>query len=359
MFLVRRTALCCVLSVAFLPAALAGPIGFVQHNLVSNQDGVADNKDTDLKNAWGLATSATSPFWVGDNGSGLSTIYNTAGVRQSLVVTIPGDGSVTGVAFSGGVGFNGDLFLFASEDGTISGWRGALGATAEVLALPSDNVYKGLEFANIGGHGYALAANFNTGAVDVYKGDAGAPDLGGHFTDPNLPSGYAPFNIRLLGGALYVTYAQQNPGTKDDLPGAGHGFVSRFDLAGNFVNRVVSAGDLNSPWGLALAPSGFGDVGGDLLVGNFGDGAIHAYDPVTGVFHETLQDPDGNPLAIDGLWALRFGNGGNGGDAAKLYFTAGPDEESNGLFGSLTAVPEPATLLLALPLLGLVRRRRR
>ena len=212
MFLVRRTALCCALSFALLPVAIAGPIGFVQHNLVSNQDGVADHKDTDLTNAWGLATSPTSPFWVGDNGSGLSTVYNTAGVRQGVFATIPGDGSVTGVAFSGGVGFNSDVFLFASEDGTISGWRSALGSAAEVLALPSDNVYKGLEFANIGGHGYALAANFATGAVDVYKGDPGAPDLAGHFTDPGLPSGYAPFNIRLLGGALLCHLRPTKPG---------------------------------------------------------------------------------------------------------------------------------------------------
>ena len=320
--------------------------------------------DPGLINPWGLAASATSPLWIGVNGSGTSEIYNGAGVKQALVVTIPGDGSVTGVVFSGVAGaFNGDTFLFASEDGTFSGWRGALGAAAETLAVGSpDNVYKGLALATIGANTYSYLANFKAGTIDVMKGTGAAPDLTGSFTDPTLPAGYAPFNIQNLGGTLYVTYAVQDAAKEDDVAGAGNGIVDRFDLQGNFLGRVVTGGDLNSPWGLALAPVGFGDLAGALLVGNFGDGLIHAYDPLSGFLRDTLVDEGNSPIVIDGLWALRFGSGAaNGGSATALYFTAGPDEETGGQFGVIAAVPEPATLVLVGSglLAGLVGRRRR
>jgi len=332
-----------VLSTSVIPTLVANPIGFVQTNLASN------TTDANLVNPWGIAASGTSPFWLGANGSGTSVLYNGLGAKQGLTVSIPGDGSVTGVVFSNIAGnFNTDAFLFASEDGTISGWRGALGANAEVLQLASpDNVYKGLADANISGNEYAYAANFRAGKIDVLKGNGGAPDLAGNFTDPNLPSGYAPFNATNIGGFLYVTYALQDAFKKDDAAGAGHGFVDKYDLNGNFVARLVSAGLLNSPWGLALAPAGFGDVGGALLVGNFGDGRINAYNPITGAFIETLTDGKGNPLAIDGLWGLSFGNGSGSGPTGTLYFTAGPADESKGLFGKLEAVPEPGTWLLS------------
>lgn len=308
-----------------------------------------DATDPGLINPWGLAASATSPIWIGVNGSGTSELYTGAGVKQGLVVTIPGDGSVTGVVFSGVAGaFNGDAFLFASEDGTFSGWRGALGTTAETLALGSpDNVYKGLALATIGANTYSYLANFKAGQIDVMKGTGAAPDLTGSFTDPTLPAGYAPFNIQNLGGTLYVTYAVQDAAKEDDVSGAGNGIVDRFDLQGNFLGRVVTGGDLNSPWGLALAPAGFGDLAGALLVGNFGDGLIHAYDPLSGFLRDTLVDQGNSPIVIEGLWALRFGSGlGNGGSATALYFTAGPDDESGGQFGFIAAVPEPATLAL-------------
>ena len=330
-----------ILLAATLGTAFANPIAFVQTNLAS------DASDPNLVNAWGIAASGTSPFWLGANGSGTSVLYNGAGVKQGLTVKIPGDGSVTGVAFSNVAGnFNGDAFLFASEDGTVSGWRGALGTNAEVLALASpDNVYKGVADANVGGNQYAYLANFKSGNVDVLKGTSGAPDLAGKFTDPGLPSGYAPFNVAVLGDSIYVTYALQGTG-KDEDSGPGHGFVDKYDLNGNFVARLVSQGALNSPWGLAIAPVGFGDLGGDLLVSNFGDGLIHAYDPITGAFRETLQDQNGNPIHIDGLWGLQFGNGAAAGSTRTLYFTAGPDDETRGLFGRIDAVPEPATWLL-------------
>jgi uncharacterized protein (TIGR03118 family) len=323
-----------------------------------------DATDTTLINPWGLAASPTSPFWLGVNGTGRSEVYSGAGVKQGLVVSIPGDGSVTGLVFnSGGAGaFNGDSFLFASEDGTFSGWRGSLGTNAEVLQLASDaNVYKGVTAANLNGHTYTYLANFRSGRIDVLKGDAGAPDLAGHFVDPTLPAGYAPFNVEVLNNGLYVTYAVQDAARHDDVAGPSHGIVDRFDLNGNFVGRLITGGALDSPWGLAIAPLGFDGLGGDLLVGNFGDGLIHAYDPVSGALLDTLRDQSNNPLAIEGLWALRFGSGSaNGGSSTSLYFTAGPGDEAHGEFGTITAVPEPATcLLIGTGLLGGVLRRRR
>jgi uncharacterized protein (TIGR03118 family) len=350
-----------ILTVTLSPVVFATPIGFVQTNLASDQTGVAKVVDPNLVNAWGIAASGGSPFWLGANGSGTSVLYNgNTGVKQALVVSIPGNGSVTGVAFSNVAGnFNGDTFLFASEDGTFSGWRGALGTNAEVLALGDPaNVYKGLTDANISGNEYAYLANFRSANIDVLKGTGGAPDLAGSFTDPNLPAGYAPFDIENINGVLYVTYAPQDADKKDDVSGPGNGIVDKFDLQGNLLGRLITGGALNSPWGLALAPAGFGDVGGNLLVGNFGDGRINAYNTTTGAFVETLRDANGNPLAIDGLWGLAFGNGGNAGPKGTLFFTAGPVNESHGLFGELNTAPEPATWLLTSgSLLVLVLRR--
>jgi uncharacterized protein (TIGR03118 family) len=350
------------LCAALAPVLMAGPVGFVQTNLASDQPGVAQSLDSNLVNAWGIIATNTSPFWLGLNGSGVSELYTGAGAKLGLVVSIPGDGSVTGVAVGGVAGsFNGDSFLFASEDGTFSGWRNALGTNAENLALASpNNVYKGLTDANIGGNLYAYLANFRTGAIDVFKGNPGSPNLPGNFTDPTLPAGFAPFNVMNLGGQVFVTYAQQDGAKHDDVPGAGHGFIDVFDVNGNFLRRLVTNSVLDSPWGMALAPAGFGDIGGDLIVGNFGDGLIHAFNPTSGALVETLLDTSGNPISIDGLWGLSFGNGGQAGSQQTLFFTAGPNGESNGLFGQLVAAPEPGTwLLAAVGLLTVVRLRRR
>jgi uncharacterized protein (TIGR03118 family) len=371
----RVVARCCVaalLSFGLASATSATPFGVI--NLVTDDKNAhpAMLEDASLVNAWGISRSPTSPFWVSANGTGVTTLYTVnsttnAPTKVALTVTIPGIGNVTGQVFNPVLAaFNGDAFLFVSEDGTISGWRGALGATAEVLQTGSaTNVYKGTTLASIGGNTYLYSADFYGGTIDVLKGNAGAPDLGGNFTDPGIPSGYAPFNIENLNGTLYVSYALRDSTGTDDVSGAGHGFVSAFDLQGNFLRRVGTGGTLDSPWGLAIAPASFGEFAGDLLVGNFGDGRIGVFDPLTSVYRGQLLGTDGNPIVIDGLWGLMIGNGGSGGSVQDVYFSAGPDNESHGLLGVIvarpTSVPEPSSLYLigiALAAFGAATRRK-
>jgi uncharacterized protein (TIGR03118 family) len=277
-----------------------------------------------------------------------------------LVVTIPPSGSApTGIVFNsaGPSSFGGAVFIFATEGGTIASWKGANGTSAVTAAITPDAVYKGLAIGNNGTTDLLYATNFRAGTVDVFNSGFG-PAFGiGTFLDPNLPAGYAPFGIRNIGGQLYVTYAQQDAVKHDDVAGAGHGFVDVFDLNGSLLHRLVSNGPLNSPWGIALAPSNFGPFGNNLLIGNFGDGKINVFNQTTGAFVGQL-DSNGNPIVIPGLWGLLFGNGGNGGMQEQLFFTAGipgtGEIEDHGLFGNITvgAVPEPSTW--AMILLGFV-----
>jgi uncharacterized protein (TIGR03118 family) len=349
-------------------------------NLVTDDQSVnaAPVTDSDLRNAWGVSYLPTGPFWVSDNASGLSTSYRVVpgtrvttkimiGTPSVSGISIPGAGNPTGQAVNIGSQFNqfnNDVFLFVSEDGTISGWRPALGATAETLVLHNDaNVYKGVTLANIGSNTYLYAANFRAGTVDVMKGNPSAPGLSGNFTDPNLPSGFAPFNVENIGSEIYVAYAKQKlPDKEDDDAGPGNGFLDRFSLQGEFLARVATGGALNSPWGMVIAPSSFGALAGDLLVGNFGDGKINVFDPKTGKFIGTLTKGDGSDVEIEGLWALIAGNGMNAGSDQEIFFTAGPGDETHGLFGVLFAVPEPRTYaLLGVGLIStafFVRRRR-
>jgi uncharacterized protein (TIGR03118 family) len=331
-------------------------------NLVTDNPAVNPAQITDpgLVNAWGLSYSPTSPFWVSSNGAGTSTVYHVDPATQAtsklgLTVTIPGAGNVTGQVFNaGGAGqFNGNAFLFVSEDGTVSGWRGALGTTAEAL-VSVGGIYKGAALATIGGNSYLYGADFGRGSIDVFKGNAAAANLTGSFTDPTLPSGYVPFNVQNLAGSLFVTYALRDGSSTDETAGAGFGFVDRYDLQGNLMGRVASGGVLDAPWGLAIAPSSFGALAGSLLVGNFGDGRISAYDLATDSFIGQLSGTNGRPLAIDGLWALSVGNDGGAGSSQSLYFTAGPDDESHGLFGVMQAVPETDSVAMLLAGLGML-----
>jgi uncharacterized protein (TIGR03118 family) len=334
--------------------------------LISDTQTFKTPPDPDLKNPWGVSFSPSAPagpFWISDNGTGLATLYSvdptTDATAKLGFVTVPsfppgGTGNPTGQVFNSTTGFSSDRFLFVSEDGTISGWRGSigLGNTAEVLQTGDPaNIYKGVTLETIGGHTYLLSANFGTGNIDVKKGDAAAPNLTGKFTDPNLPANYAPFNIAKIGDKLYVAYAVRN-GTGDDQKGPGNGIVNVFDTNGNLLGRIASnGGSLNSPWGMAIAPASFGNIAGDLLVGNFGDGRINIFGlnaNNTGTFLGQFLGADANPLSIDGLWALTAGNDGSAGSSQKLYFTAGPNGEENGLFGVIQSVPEPSSIVLGL-----------
>jgi uncharacterized protein (TIGR03118 family) len=330
---------------------------YAQHNLVSDGAVPADLVDPNMVNAWGLVSGPTTPWWISDNGTGRSTLYNVGTGAIPLIVTVPGAGgqqsAPTGVVFNGGTGFvvsNGAgmssaRFIFASEDGTISAFRGVPVVIA-VDNSASGAVYKGIAIDSPTAGTFLYATNFHAGTVDVFDSQFNPVHMPGAFTDPDLPAGYAPFGIQNLGGTIYVTYALQDADKHDDVPGEGHGFVNAFDTAGNLLRRVASKGQLNSPWGLALAPADFGFFSGDLLVGNFGNGRIHAFDPEKhtgqGEFQHRgpLHSADGPPIAIDGLWALSFGKGApNNGPTNTLFFTAGPFGEEHGLFGSLVAVP--------------------
>jgi uncharacterized protein (TIGR03118 family) len=327
-----------------------GTHAFRQINLVSDIAGVARVTDRNLVNPWGLSAGPSTPLWVSDNGTGLSTLY-TGGVRGSipvvapLVVSIPG-GAPTGTVFNPTTGFvvsNGTqsapaAFIFDSEAGQITAWSPSVPPAAEaqsVVTTPGA-IYKGLAIADTPKGPLLYAADFHGAKIDVFDQEFHPVTPAGGFTDGDLPAGYAPFNIQELGGRLYVAFAKQDDQAEDEVAGAGLGFVDVFDTSGHLLNRLVSQGDLNAPWGLALAPRNFGGFGGDLLVGNFGDGAINAYNPQTGAHDGQLTNEDGNPIRIDGLWALRFGNGVTG-TPHTLLFTAGIADETHGLLGEIVA----------------------
>jgi len=319
----------------------------IQDDRYAVQDLVADTGDASLVNAWGLSAGPTTPWWSSNNGTSTSTLYNGSGVKQALTVSVPG--GPTGTVFNGvATDFvvsqagksGGARFLFATEGGQILGWSPTVNGTVAVPGASSTNgaVYKGLAIAA----DRLYATDFHNGRVDVFDKSFAPVSL--PFQDAKLPKGYAPFGIQAIGGSIFVTYARQDAAKKDDVPGGGAGYVDQFTTDGRLVARVASGGRKNSPpnapWGLAMAPAGFGVFGGDLLVGNFGNGRISAYQDRGGgkwVFKGQLRRGDQSLVAIDGLWAIAFGNGAAAGPASSLYFAAGPGGEAHGRFGAITA----------------------
>jgi uncharacterized protein (TIGR03118 family) len=309
--------------------------------LVSNQPGKAPPvTDSKLVNGWGIATRGASPWWVSANGTDTSTIYSGTGLKAILEVTVPG--APTGIVGYTGSQFlliNGRsaMFMWATESGSVLGWNNQLPDPTHAVVMHSEAeaIYKGLAV-----HGDTLyTTDFAGCSVDTLDGTFTEFDSAGGFEDPSIPSDYCPFGIQAIGDSIFVTYALK--GGDDDVAGQGHGFVREFDVNGNLIAAVANHGQLNSPWGLAMAPSTFGRFGGCLLVGNFGDGEINAYcQDGQGQFHHqgTLRE-DRKPLVIDGLWGIGFGNNAQAGSPNVLYFAAGPDEEMNGSFGKVESAP--------------------
>ena len=334
---------------------------YTQTNLVSDTPGLAKVTDPNLINPWGISFFPGSTFWIADNNSGLSTLYDAQGNIQTLIVKVPAPNGVasisapTGTVANGTTGFQvtsggttgPSLFLFDTEDGTISGWNG--NGTNATLAVDNSMggagaVYKGLALLTNGANTFLLAANFRAPALEVYDANFKLTQLAGSFLDPTLPAGFTPFGVHVIGTQVVIAYAMQDAAKHDPVNAPGNGFVSLFDNNGNFVRRVISNGKLNSPWGVVMAPAGFGAFGGDLLVCSFGDGTINAYNLSTGNFVGQLQDANGQAIVNGSLWDLVFGAGGTG-DPNTLFFTAGLANEQHGLFATLTAntTPPPAT----------------
>jgi uncharacterized protein (TIGR03118 family) len=323
------------------PASAAGTGTFRQVNLVSDQPGVAAFTDSSLVNAWGMSHGPNTPVWVSDNGADVTTLYRTdqgSPVTKALQVAIPG-GAPTGQVFNGGTGFDVPgtttpaRFIFAGEDGFISAWAG--GPSATLVGGPfSDSVFKGLALVQSPSGPLLLATNFRANRIDAWNSSWTLVSTPSMFHDPNLPAGYAPFNVAEINGQVFVTYALQDAAKHDDVAGKAHGFIDVYTTSGDFVKRFATHGVLNSPWGIVLAPASFGQFGGDLLVGNFGDGRIHVFNPQTGAVLGLLRGTSGGPLVIDGLWGLIVGTQVAGG-TDSVWFSAGPDGESHGLLGLL------------------------
>jgi uncharacterized protein (TIGR03118 family) len=364
----RRLVPLTVLAIGILAAApvsaknIQAQNSYTVHSLQSDNGVDGSTVDTNLVNGWGIAALPTSPWWVADNGTDKSTLYTGAGAKVPITVSVPGgptgivaNAAGTGFVVSGGGVSGASRFIFATEAGEIRGWNPTVptGPTPPSMVTevgsPADGaIYKGLAIGTSGGQQYLYAANFHGAEVEVYDSTFAEVHWAGAFEDPGIPAGFAPFGIQNLNGMIFVAYAKQDADAKDEIAGDGLGYVSAFGTDGSFLGRVASGGALNAPWGLAWAPltdghghPGFGKFSGDLLVGNFGDGRINAF-AWTGSGWEArghLKTANHHPLVIDGLWGIGFGNGSGSGPITTLYFAAGPDDESHGLYGSVTFNP--------------------
>jgi uncharacterized protein (TIGR03118 family) len=332
------------------------PQAYSNHVLVSDGNVAADFTDPNLRNGWGVAFNPNGFVWVSDNHAGKSTLYDGTGKPQSLVVTIPGvggeAGAPTGIVFSGGADFvvsvmtpTGTVsgparFIFVTEAGTIAGWAPTVNPTnAIAVPTPATNAsYKGLAFSGNGTTHLLYATDFRNARVDVFDGMFKPVMKPGAFVDPFLPKGYAPFGIQAINGDIYVSYAKQDSEGEEEVTGPGLGFVDVYSPDGVLQGRLASRGALNAPWGMALAPASFGDFGGAVLVGNFGDGTINAYDPRSGRWLGALRDQYQRRIRVDGLWGIAFGNGISAQKTNALYYAAGPNDEENGAYGVIEPV---------------------
>jgi len=352
-----------------LATTLTAQQHYKQTNLISDIPGMAAVTDPNLKNAWGMSRSSGSPWWVSDNATGLTTLYTGAGAAVALgqpcpagtftncVVVPSGDtkasptGTPTGQVFNGTSDFElapkmPAFFIFVTEDGTISGWNPKVNGPSAVIMVNkhSASVFKGVALATVKKPDSSLAnqlyvADFRKGRVEIYDGNFHPMPLSDDaFKDDEIPAGYAPFNVQNIGGNIYVAFAEQDSQKHDDVKGAGHGYVDVFTTTGHLLLRLQHGNWFNSPWGMTQAPSDFGLFSHDLLVGQFGSGQILVFNPVTGAFRGTLNDASNHPINIDGLWDIAFGSGGTSGPATTLFFTAGLNDEADGLFGTITAI---------------------
>ena len=349
--------------VAVMLSTLAFAQHYTQNNLVSNVSGKAPVIDPNLQNPWGLIASPGSPWWLSNNAGGTATLYatptGTAASIVPLVVTVPNAPSQPAPGSPTGIMFNGSatdfllapnahaIFLWVTEDGTVQGWNPGVKPTASVIEVDNSQVptaangavYKGATIAEIDGKKFILAANFRSGHIDVFNTNFKQVKISEDaFEDDGIPRDFAPFNVQAIGPNIYVTYAKQDAAKHDPVGGAGFGFVAIFNSHGRMLTHLQHGPWLNAPWGVVLTTSHFGEFSHTLLVGNFRGGNIAAYNPLTGRFLGNVLNPDGTILTIDGLWALAFGNDHTAGPATTLFFTAGIDNEVDGLFGTLTPV---------------------
>lgn len=341
------------LALAVLSAGCAGDHFYRQRDLVADGPAIAsEQKDPNLVNAWGIAFNPFGVVWVNDQGTGLSTLYDGNGVPQTLVVRVPGrvagtTGTPTGIVFYGGGGFTvsqgaatgPSRFIFASQDGVISGWAPNVNLNNAIPVVnggPDNPFYTGLAISAGGTRALLYASDFRNGKIDVFDTTFARVTLPGTpFRDPYLPPGYAPYGIQAINGDVYVTYARHSSSREEAVPGRNAGIVSVFDANGVFIRQLIEGRHLNAPWGLALAPASFGKLASRLLVANHGDGSIHAFDLANGNWKGQLRHEDGRPIRIDGLWGLSFGNGLANQPVNTLFFTAGPNGGANGLYGRL------------------------